>query len=87
MRDWITWGAALAFLLTALYAVTVRREVIAVGRSIGTLARDVAEQDRRNENLALQISRLRSPGAVTERAAELGVAPTGVVDEKDKAAK
>jgi cell division protein FtsL len=77
MRDFVTWGAALAFLLTALYAVTVHREVVTLGRSIGTLNREVVEQERRNENLALELSRLKSPGALTERARDLGIVPPG----------
>jgi cell division protein FtsL len=75
MRDFVTWGAALAFLLTALYAVTVHREVVTLGRSIGTLNQQVEEQERQNENLALELSRLNSPGALSERARELGVVP------------
>lgn len=73
MRDFVTWGVALAFLITALYAVTVHREVVTLGRSIGTLNREVVEQERRNENLALELSRLKSPGPLTERARGLGV--------------
>ncbi|MHC4953510.1 MAG: hypothetical protein ACYTGZ_06440 [Planctomycetota bacterium] len=64
MRDLVTWGTAIAFLLAALYAVTVRREMVTVGRSIGRLSHDVAEFRRRNDNLALEVSRLRSPGAL-----------------------
>ena len=85
MRDLVAWGTALAFLLTALYAVTVRREVITVARSSGALSRQVAELSRRNDNLSLEVSRLRSPGALTNRAITLGVAPLHLVDEQQKA--
>ena len=77
MRDLVTWGAAVAFLLTALYAVTVRRELIVVGRSIGQISHDVAEFRRSNDNLQLEVSRLRSPGPLTDRAREVGVALPG----------
>ena len=53
MRDLVTWGTATAFLLAALYAVTVRREMVSVGRSIGQLSREVADSKRRNDNLEL----------------------------------
>ena len=74
MRDYVTWGAAVAFLLTALYAVTVRRELVVVGGSIGHISHDLSESRRRNDNLELEVSRLRSPGPLTERACEAGVA-------------
>ena len=74
MRDFVTWGAAVAFLLTALYAVTVRRELVVVGGSIGHISHDLDESRRRNDNLELEVSRLRSPGPLTERACEAGVA-------------
>ena len=66
MRDLVIWGTAVAFLLTALYAVTVRREMVTVGRSIGRLSHELAESRRRNDNLALEVSRLRSPGALQD---------------------
>ena len=84
MRDLVTWGTAVAFLLTALYAVTVRREVVSLGRSIGALNREVVEQERRNANLALQAARLRSPGTITERARELDVAPDGAGEQPER---
>ncbi|MHC4940750.1 MAG: hypothetical protein ACYTHK_17555 [Planctomycetota bacterium] len=84
MRDFVTWGTALAFLLTALYAVTVRREVVTIGRSIGTLSRDVVELKRCNENHALEVSRLKSPGAVTKRAVTIGVAPATLNESEEK---
>ena len=74
MRDLVTWGAAVAFLLTALYAVTVRRELVVVGRSIGQISHDLAEMRRQNDNLQLEVSRLRSPGPLTDRACAAGVA-------------
>lgn len=74
MRDYVTWGAAVAFLLTALYAVTVRRELVVVGGSIGHVSHDLSESRRCNDNLELEVSRLRSPGPLTERACEAGVA-------------
>lgn len=74
MRDLVTWGAAVAFLLTALYAVTVRRELVVVGRSIGHISHDVSELRRTNDNLQLEVSRMRSPGPLTDRACEVGVA-------------
>jgi len=74
MRDLVTWGAAVAFLLTALYAVTVRRELVVVGRSIGHISHDVSELRRGNDNLQLEVSRLRSPDPLTDRAREVGVA-------------
>jgi cell division protein FtsL len=77
MRDFLTWSTATAFLLTALYAVTVRREMVTVGRSIGQLSQEVSEQKRRNDNLELEVSRLRSPGPLRERALVLGVTETG----------
>ena len=80
MRDFITWSTATAFLLTALYAVTVRREMVTVGRSIGQLTEEVAESKRRNDNLELEVSRLRSPGQLTERALVLGVTEVGALD-------
>ncbi|MEM8884600.1 MAG: hypothetical protein AAGD14_11055 [Planctomycetota bacterium] len=87
MRDGLTWGAAVLFLLTALYAVTVRREVVTLGRSIGTLNESVTELTRQNENLALAVSRLRSPGEVAQRAVELGVAPVPVAQERKPASR
>jgi hypothetical protein len=87
MRDYVTWGAALAFLLTALYAVTVRREVVTLARSIGCLSSNVVEQVRWNENHALEVARLKSPGAVTNRAVNIGVAPAALVESKDTKAK
>jgi len=80
MRDFITWSTATAFLLTALYAVTVRREMVSVGRSIGQLSEEVAESKRRNDNLELEVSRLRSPGPLRERALVLGVTELGDID-------
>lgn len=73
MRDLFTWGTAVAFLLTALYTVTVRREVVTLGRELGELNRKIDEQVRRNENLELEAARLRSPAALRVRAEELGV--------------
>jgi len=84
MRDLATWGTAVAFLLAALYAVTVRREVVALGRSIGELNRCVVEQERRNANLALEVARLRSPGTVTARARDLDVLPEGANGSPDR---
>ena len=80
MRDFITWSTATAFLLTALNAVTVRGEMVTVGRSIGQLSDEVAETKRRNDNLELEVSRLRSPGPLTERALVLGVTEAGDVE-------
>ena len=80
MRDFLTWSTATAFLLTALYAVTVRSEMISVGRSIGQLTDEVSESKRRNDNLELEVSRLRSPGPLTERALVLGVTEQGAVE-------
>ena len=85
MREFVTWGTALAFLLTALYAVTVRREIISAGRNIGALSHDVAELSRRNDNLALEVSRLRSPAALAARAAEFGVVPPKLLQDDDRA--
>ena len=80
MRDFLTWSTATAFLLTALYAVTVRSEMVSVGRSIGMLSHEVAESRRRNDNLELEVSRLRSPGPLSERALVLGVTETGTTE-------
>ena len=87
MRDFITWSTATAFLLTALYAVTVRREMVSVGRSIGQLSREVAESKRRNDNLELEVSRLRSPGPLSERALVLGVTEAGAIDTEGPLAR
>jgi len=80
MRDFVTWSAATAFLLTSLYAVTVRREMVSVGRSIGQLTSDVAESKRRNDNLELEVARLRSPGALSDRANVHGVTEHGPIE-------
>ena len=77
MRDFVTWGAAIAFLLTALYAVTVRREVNTLGRDIGELHIRIQEQARQNQNLELEASHLRSPAALAERAASMGLERRG----------
>jgi len=87
MRDLVTWGTATAFLLTALYAVTVRREMVAAGRSIGQLSRELAETRRRNDNLELAVSRLRSPGTLSERARAMGVTETGTIDSEGSLAR
>ncbi len=77
----------MAFLLTALYAVTVRREVVTLARSLGALSSNVVEQVRWNDNHALDVARLKSPGAVTDRAVTIGVAPAALVESKDTKAK
>ena len=77
MRDFVTWSAATDFLLTSLYAVTVRREMVSVGRSIGQLSSVVAESKRRNDNLELEVTRLRSPGSLSDRARIHGVTEHG----------
>jgi len=73
VRDFVTWGTAVLFLLAALYTVTVRREVVTLGRQLGELNCRIDEQVRQNANLELEAARLRSPAALRLRAEELGV--------------
>jgi cell division protein FtsL len=77
LRDVVVWAAALVFLLAALYTVTVRREVYAEARRIGRLEERLREQQRRNENAAIERERLASPGALLERARLLGLVDEG----------
>ncbi|MHC4931264.1 MAG: hypothetical protein ACYTGV_03640, partial [Planctomycetota bacterium] len=72
-RDLRLWTAAVVFLLTALYTVHVRRELYQLGRELGDLESTVIEQGCRNDNLQIDVLRLRSPGRLLERADEAGV--------------
>ncbi|MHC4339913.1 MAG: hypothetical protein ACYSX0_06840 [Planctomycetota bacterium] len=73
MRDLRLWAAAAVFLLTALYTVHVRRELYQLGSQLGELESRVVEQGCRNDNLQIDVLRLRSPGRLLERANEAGV--------------
>jgi cell division protein FtsL len=73
MRDVLLWGTAVFFLLAALYTVAVRRELYAHARELGILERQLLEQRRRNDNLALLRERLASPASLRERAERDGL--------------
>ena len=73
MRDLLLWGTAVLFLLAALYTVAVRREVYALARENGSLAKRLQERVRRCDNLALGCERLRSPLTLRERAEKVGI--------------
>jgi len=73
MRDLRVWAAAVFFLLAALYTVHVRRELYQLGSQLGELEARVLEQGCRNDNLQIDVLRLRSPGRLLERAGEAGV--------------
>jgi hypothetical protein len=62
MRDLAVPCAAVLFLMTAFFTVGVRREVYAIGRTIGDLDRKVQDARRRGDNLELERERLASPG-------------------------
>jgi len=80
MRDGLLWGTALLFLLCALHAVTVRREVYEIGRSLDRLESAIQETSRCNDNLEIERDRLLSPEAVRERAREAGLLPAASED-------
>ena len=74
MRDLMIWGVALAFLLAAFHTVHIRREVYALGQTIGALENAVEEQRRVGDNLQLELERLVSPAELAARAERTGVA-------------
>ena len=73
MRDFLVWGVALLFLVTAFHTVHVRREVYRLGRDIDTLEHAVVEQRRRGDNLRLELERLASPARLKAAAEKAGV--------------
>lgn len=73
MRDVLVWGTAVALLLAALHTVHVRREVVKIARDIGRLESELTETVKRNENRALHLEALRSPGPMLRRAQEAGL--------------
>lgn len=73
MRKFVLWATALLFLLAALHTVTVRREVYDEARKIGEAQARLREQQRRNDNLAIERERLASPDALLERAERIGL--------------
>jgi len=73
LRDVLLWGAAVLFLLAALFTVTVRRDVYSEARRIGVLEERLREQRKRNENAEIARERLSSPGALLERARAMGL--------------
>ncbi|HEX5138122.1 MAG TPA: hypothetical protein VFY93_14195 [Planctomycetota bacterium] len=73
MRDVLLWGAAVLFLLAALFTVTVRRDVYTEAKRIGVLEQRLHEQKKRNENAEIARERLSSPGALLERARAMGL--------------
>lgn len=73
MRDLVLSVCAVLFLLAALFTVTVRREVYAEARRIGALEERLREQRRRNENAEILRARLAAPGALLERARQMGL--------------
>jgi len=73
MRNALLWGTAVIFLLTALYTVSVRREVYSLAGQIGSLRTDRLEQTRTRDNLRIRRARLEAPAALRLRARELGI--------------
>jgi len=73
LRDVLLWGAAVLFLLAALFTVTVRRDVYTEARRIGLLEQRLREQKKRNENAEIARERLSSPGALLDRARAMGL--------------
>jgi cell division protein FtsL len=73
LRDLVLCAAAVLFLLTALYTVTVRRELYAEARRNALLEERLREQRRRNDNLLIRRERLAAPGALLERARLAGL--------------
>ena len=61
--------------------------MVSVGRSIGRISHELAESKRRNDNLELDVSRLRSPGPLSERARAMGVTEAGSLDTEGSIAR
>ncbi|MFQ5844736.1 MAG: hypothetical protein ACE5JG_07080 [Planctomycetota bacterium] len=74
MRDHAMLGATAATLLVAaLYTVGLRTEIYVLGRDSGRLADRQARMVRRNDNLAIELERARSPRALRELAEGAGI--------------
>jgi hypothetical protein len=69
----MTWVTALLFLLVALYAVAVRREVYDLGRRIGEIEADLKETRCLNDNRELLKEQLLSPADLIQRAHAAGM--------------
>jgi cell division protein FtsL len=69
----MTWVTALVFLLVALYAVAVRREVYDLGKRIGAIEADLRETRCANDNRELLKEKLLSPADLIQRARDAGV--------------
>ena len=69
----MTWVTALVFLLVALYAVAVRREVYDLGERIGEIEADLRETRCTNDNRELVKEQLLSPADLIQRANAAGL--------------